>query len=177
VQESRELGVQEVDVLLSCVEQGDAALERWGWRPPMKGMRTRDETNLKLARLHLIVSTMTLCSARCDACSSNGRCRTWRGGSHHHAFLSGFLGFESLVAVGSLGGSVGLGWGLGIGLGRSGLGRSGKGLSGVLRAKVAPAAALALVRREHSSVLTMKARCRQSYSEETTSRRGLRQRS
>jgi hypothetical protein len=77
---------------------------------------------------------------------------TWRGGSHHQSFLSGFLGFGSLVSALSLGGGLGLGWGLGVGLG---VGRSGACRSRVLRAKVAPAAALALASREHSSVLSM----------------------
>jgi hypothetical protein len=83
--------------------------------------------------------------------------------------LSGFLGFEFLGSAFSLRGSLGLGWDLGVGLGRSGVGRSGAGRPGVLRPKVAPTAALALASREHSSDLSIKARCRSSYSEEATS--------
>jgi hypothetical protein len=86
------------------------------------------------------------------------------------------MGFVSWVSALSLSGglSLGLGWGFRVGVG---VGRSGAGRSGVLRARVAPVAALALASREHSSVLSMNARCRLSYLEEATPGRGLRKRS
>jgi hypothetical protein len=83
----------------------------------------------------------------------------WRGYSRHQAFLSGFLGLgvRYLVSAVSLGGGLGLGLGLGVGLGRSGVGRPGAGRSGVLCAKVASTADLAMASRKHSGILSMKA--------------------
>jgi hypothetical protein len=64
-----------------------------------------------------------------------------------HTIRRSCRGSWALVSTLSLGGGLGLGWGLGV---RLGVGRSGACRSRVLRAKVAPAVALALASREHS---------------------------
>jgi hypothetical protein len=97
-------------------------------------------------------------------------------GAADHAImrlLYGLLCLWSLVSVGHLGGGLGLGWDLGVGLGRSGVGRSDASIYGVFRAKVARVAVLAQASSEHSRVVSMKVRCRLSYSEEATSSRCL----
>jgi hypothetical protein len=65
LQESLKLGVDEVDMLLCCVEHGSAAIGKWG--PAATDERYYANPVTNPAENLLIVSTRTLCSARGDA--------------------------------------------------------------------------------------------------------------